>query len=94
MANLTATEANLLALPLALGLMDDTPPAPQVGDTIINTRRHPRTGVVLQEFIGTITHTNGPKAYGANGYLGRLNGRHGWTTYVTKHAEPLPYGVF
>lgn len=93
MANLTATEANLLALPLALGLMDATPPAPQVGDTIINTLH--RAGFEVSEKIGTIDRIDlFRKAYTKEGvFLGRIN-TGGWTTYVTKHAEPLPYGVF
>lgn len=89
MAHLTATEANLLAFPLALGLITDTPPAPKVGDTIINTKSHRRTGYVIAERVDTITHTKGAAAYGTTGYLGRLDGTQGWTVYVTKHAEPL-----
>lgn len=93
MATLDATEANLLALPLALGLINEEPPAPQVGDTIINTLR--RAGFEVSEKIGTIDRIDlFRKAYTKEGtFLGRINAG-GWTTYVTKHAEPLPYGVF
>lgn len=90
MAHLTATEANLLAFPLALGLITDTPPAPKVGDTIINTKSYRRTGYVIAERVGTIARIDRKNgAWNSSGaYLGCIN-RLGWTTYVTKHADPI-----